>query len=304
MQNYNPWITRGIRISCNNKRILYLSCRNSNDKNLKNRYKRYSQTLSNVIKAAKKIYNDEIISKSKNRTKTTWEIIKKETGKCKRHNSIEALMNKNTMVNNPQEIAQNFNDYFSTVASNIIDNIKKDDTNGRMGDASHPSHLNYLNNNLNTTFANITWKHTSTYEISKIIESLNTSNSCGYDEVPTKIIKLSAPCIVSPLTHICNKAFSAGTFPERLKYALIRPVHKKGNKLIITNYRPISLLASFSKIFEKLIFTRLYKHLTTNQILVKEQFDFRCNSSTENAAYNVMWDTVVLLGMIVTVTHI
>jgi hypothetical protein len=133
MQNYNPWITRGIIISCNNKRI------------------------------------------------STWEIIKNETGKCKLHNSIEALMNKNTMVNNPQEIAQNFNDYFSTVASNIIYNMKKDDTNGRMGDTSHPSHLNYLNNNLNTTFTNITWKHTSTYEISKIIESLNTSNSCGYD---------------------------------------------------------------------------------------------------------------------------
>jgi hypothetical protein len=157
-------------------------------------------------------------------------------------------MNENTTVNNPQEIAQNFNDYFSTVASNIIYNIKKEDTNGRKGDTGHPSYLSYLKNNLNTTAANIIWKHASTYEISKIIESLNTSNSCGYDEVPTKIIKLSAPYIISPLTHIFNKALSTGAFPERLKYALIRPVHKKGNKLIITKYRPISLLTSFPKI--------------------------------------------------------
>jgi hypothetical protein len=155
MQNYNPWITRGIRISCHNKRTLYLSCRNSNDKDLKNRYKRYSKILSNVIKAAKKIYNDELISKSKNRIKTTWEIIKKETGKFKHHSPIEALRINNTMVNNSQVIAHNFNDYFSTVAGTIIDNIKKDDTDGRNDDTSH---FSYLINNLNATFPNIIWK--------------------------------------------------------------------------------------------------------------------------------------------------
>ena len=91
-----------------------------------------------------------------------------------------------------------------------------------------------------------------------------------------------------PLTCICNKSLSTGLFPERPKYALIRPVHKKGDKCLITSYRPISLLTSFSKIFEKLIFTRLYKHLLANQILAKEQYGFRNNSYTENAAYDVV----------------
>ena len=81
---------------------------------------------------------------------------------------------------------------------------------------------------------------------------------------------------------------TADEFPERLKYALIWPVHKKGDKHLVTNYRPISLLTSFSKIFEKLVFARLYKHLLTNRILAKAQYGFRSNSSTENAAYNVI----------------
>jgi hypothetical protein len=72
------------------------------------------------------MYNDELISKSKNRIKTTWEIIKKETGKYKHHRTIEALRINNTMVKNSKEIAQNFNDYFSTVADTIIENIKND----------------------------------------------------------------------------------------------------------------------------------------------------------------------------------
>jgi hypothetical protein len=151
MQKYNPWLTRGIRISCYNKRTLYLSCRNSNDKNLKSRYKRYTKILSNVIKAAKKMYNDELITKSKNRIKTTWEIIKKETGKSIHHRTIEALRINNTMVNNSQEIAQNFNYYFSTVAGTIIENIKND--NDSLNDYS--SHSSYLINNLHATFPNI-----------------------------------------------------------------------------------------------------------------------------------------------------
>jgi hypothetical protein len=64
-------------------------------------------------------YNEELISKSKNRIKTTWEIIKKETGKHNHHNIIKSIRTDNTMVNNSQEIVNAFNDYFSTVADTI-----------------------------------------------------------------------------------------------------------------------------------------------------------------------------------------
>jgi len=230
------------------------------------------------------MHNDELISKSKNKIKTTWANIKKETGNKNHHGTINSLRINDPMVNNSQEIAYAFNDYFSSVADTIINNIRmgKDE---RKDDISHSS---YLINNFNNTFPNINWKQASTHEISKIIESLKCKSSCGYDGIPVIILKLSAPFITSPLTYICNKSLSTGTFPERIKYALIRPVYKKGDKHLVTNYRPISLLTSFSKIFEKLIFTRLYKHLYTNGILTKEQYGFRSNRSTQNAAYDII----------------
>jgi len=77
-------------------------------------------------------------------------------------------------------------------------------------------------------------------------------------------------------------------FPERLKYAIITPVYKKGDKLLTANYRLISLLKFFSKILEKLIYSRLYKQICTNNIIVKEQYGFRINSSTEVASYDVI----------------
>jgi fructose-1,6-bisphosphatase/inositol monophosphatase family enzyme len=81
---------------------------------------------------------------------------------------------------------------------------------------------------------------------------------------------------------------STGIFPARLKYSHIKPIFKKGIKTEISNYRPISLLTSFSKVFEKVIYKRLHYHIKGNNILAKEQYGFRNNSSTEIASYNLI----------------
>ena len=96
------------------------------------------------------------------------------------------------------------------------------------------------------------------------------------------------PYIISSLIYICNKLLLKGIFPTRLKFSQIIPILKKGKKSEISNYRPISLLTSFSKIFEKIIFNRLHNHVNTNNILAQEQYGFRTNSSTEIASYNII----------------
>jgi hypothetical protein len=67
-------------------------------------------------------------------------------------------------------------------------------------------------------------------KLKKIIESLRTKNTCRYDEITNRIIKLSAPFIISLLTYICNSVLYIGVFPDRLKYAIVKPIFKKGNK--------------------------------------------------------------------------
>jgi hypothetical protein len=80
-------------------------------------------------------------------------------------------------------------------------------------------------------------------------EELKNKNSYGYDEITTKILRICRPFIVSPLTYICNRMLSTAIFPDRLKYSEVKPIYKKGNKSSTSNYRPISLLPAFSKIF-------------------------------------------------------
>jgi hypothetical protein len=89
---------------------------------------------------------------------------------------------------------------------------------------------------------------------------------------------------------------SRGVFPTRLKFAEIKPLYKKGDMINISNYRPISLLTSFSKIFEKIIFTRLILHLNYNHILADEQFGFRTKSSTDLASYKRINDIITSLN--------
>jgi len=76
-----------------------------------------------------------------------------------------------------------------------------------------------------------------------------------------------------------------GIYPERLKFSLIKPIYKSGDKSSLLNYKPISLLPTFPKIFEKVFYTRLLDHLNNNAILNEHQYGFRTEVSTENASH-------------------
>jgi Notch-like protein len=130
-------------------------------------------------------------------------------------------------------------------------------------------------------------KPTTTKETDEIIKSLKVKDSHGYDEISTKILKISSTFIISPLNYICNKVLFKGIYPDRLKFSVIKPLYKKGNKQDTSNYRPISLLTSFSKIFEKVMLNRLLVHLTKYSTLSYEQYGFRTKLTTENAAYKL-----------------
>jgi hypothetical protein len=98
--------------------------------------------------------------------------------------------------------------------------------------------------------------NTNTFEIEKITFSLKPKNSHRYDAISLRILKFSAPYVLSPLTYISNKSLQTGIFPDRLKFSEVKPLYKKGDKSEFTNYRPISLLQTFSKIIEKVIYKR------------------------------------------------
>jgi hypothetical protein len=88
---HKPWLTNGIRISCVNKRKLYLTYRDSNDPNFKEYYKKYCRTLTKVLTTAKKLYYNKLLWKSNNKTKTVWNIVKSITNNTDSTNNASSM---------------------------------------------------------------------------------------------------------------------------------------------------------------------------------------------------------------------
>ena len=214
--------------------------------------------------------------------KSTWKIINEEIGKTKHATDITSLVTGNNVIMNQNKIADSFNKYFLSIV-----NSKNNDLSKHINISIRNS-INYLATSFRKPFTKINWQCASTYEIGKIIKSLRTKNTTGYDEISNQIIKISAPFIILQLAYICNAVLSSGVFPDRLKHAIVKTIFKKGNNQEISNYTPISLLTSFSMIVEKLIYVRLHEHIDTNSILLHEQHGFRTHSSTQQAAFSLI----------------
>jgi hypothetical protein len=275
-----PWLTTGIKISCANKRKLFLTYRCSNDPGYKSYYKKYCKVLSATIIAAKKKYYDEQILNSSNRTKTTWNIVKTVTNNNRNSNKIVSMNIDNHPNSNPVTITNTFITYFSSVARKPIKELPENNH------LAHKDPLVNLNFNFKKPNSSLRFNYpTTTHEVNSIIHSLKTKDSYGYYEISLRLLKISAPYILSPLTHIFNKILCTGIFPERFKFSEIKPLFKKGSATEFSNYRPISLLTTFSKIIEKIINKRLYNYLWKYDILVNEQFGFREGLSTDTATY-------------------
>ena len=112
----------------------------------------------------------------------------------------------------------------------------------------------------------------SVEEVSKTILKLKSKNSSGYDDISNNLLKELHPIIIVPFTEIANRSLQEGIFPEDMKRADIIPLYKSKERYLTTNYRPISLLLTLSKILERLIYQRTVKFLDHNNIIYNSQY--------------------------------
>jgi len=194
---------------------------------------------------------DRHILNSNNVMRTSWKLLNKELGKDHKNCGLQSVSINGRSTSNHQIIANAFNKHFTTIPDMINQNIN---VNYCLTSVNNQNKLSFsFKHVFQNSFPGIKYHCTTTKEIENIIMSFKSSNSCGYDEVPTKLLKLCSHFISSPLNYICNRTLFTGVFPDRLKYAIIRPLFKKGNKNYMSNYRPISISTLFSKLFEKVM---------------------------------------------------
>ena len=187
-------------------------------------------------------------------------------------------MVKNEMISDTIKIANEFNEYFSTIGSQL---------EGRIYHFGQDFSKYLTNSNEYSFFITPTDK----YEVIKIINSVDSNKATGPHSIPTPILQLIKLNIAEPLSEIVNLSFENGIYFDRLNISKTIPTFKeKGSNLECSNYRPISLLSNLNKIIEKLMYSRLYNFLTIHNCIYDLQFGFRKNHSVNHALTSLTED--------------
>ena len=239
-------------------------------------YKMLKNELNILIKNSKKTYYNDYFVRYKKDLHKVWKGIKDIINIKNKNTSIPTCISHNDQnITSPTEIADKFNDFYTSIADNILENRKY---------SGKASFNDFLGNPVPNSMALYPCDE---IEVISIIKQFSSKKSSGPNSIPTDILQLLNYDISKPLTQIFNLSFKTGKHPDMLKTAKVIPIFKKGSKLLVCNYRPISLLSNLNKILEKLMFNRVYDYLEKNGIIYKLQFGFRSKHSTKHALIDI-----------------
>ena len=276
------WITNGLLRSISYRDKLYLKLKRlpadtERHTHLKINLKTYQSILKKLIRYAKKQYYQKQFNKFKNDIKNTWITIKQILNRTGNNGKLpEEFLIDNVPTSDPSVIANKFNVFFAEVGVRLTVNFDN---------ADNVHFRDYL---LNPTIHNFDFKLISEETTMEALNNLKPKHSCGHDGISTKLLKTCKHAICKPLTLIINQMLSTGIFPDNLKIAKVIPLFKKGDKALFDNYRPISILPSISKIFERIIFDQMHAYFTSRALYYNGQYGFRKKHSTELATLELI----------------
>jgi hypothetical protein len=282
----NPWVTQGILIAIRNRDAMYarlkstaMSCPSyvTNKINLQT----YNRILKSSIRTAKRQYFFKSFNKFRNDMKGTWAMIKEVINKSNKTDSSKTFLVDGLTLKDPKLIADHFNKFFSNIGPTLARNIIT------------PSNRSYKEFLTQETRFSFKFNQVSTEHVLKVIDGLKPKSSSGVDSISNKLLRNIKEELSEPLTLIFNQCISNNTFPDALKIAKVTPLHKKNDKNIFDNYRPVSVLTSISKVFEKLLHSQIYDYFNNNGLLYISQYGFRKLHSTDLAALEFI-DRVIM----------
>ena len=270
----SPWISVSMCKSIHHKNKLYRRFISHPTDPNRAIYVRYKNILTTVIRNSKRMYYAKQFEKEKGNVKNTWKIINSVL-KNKTLSKLSSIDVNGAVVNNSHFIADHFNTYFTNIGNNLSNKIPLSDRNFN----------DYL---LNSNSSSIFLAPVTEQEILDIVNNLPNKKSSGHDLVNNFLIKSVILAISMPITFIMNLSMSTGVVPDDMKIARITPIFKSGDTQQVNNYRPISVLTSFSKILERIVYTCTSKFFDNHNILSDSQFGFREKHSTSHAILQLL----------------
>lgn len=267
-----PWMTRGLLKCLKTKDKLYKKCKKKpGNVDIKEKYVSYKKVLDKTISKVKRAHYKKILGKNKGDSGKTWSVInnllqnKNASGKV-----IKSFTTEDGLTITEDKCKASYaNEFFISLPSSQQIDVEMA--------------LKNLDRNQNTIFL----YPIDELEMTNTIMILKNKSSKGVDGISNKILK-RLPNLISILTILGNRIFSEGIFPVCLKKGIIKLKYKGGNFDDVKSYRPITIVSSISKLFEKLIFNRMWSFIKKNNMINPKQFGFCKGLSTEDAILHII----------------
>jgi len=286
-----PWVTKALLISIKKKNKMYTSYRINGDVHLHNAFKKYKNRLTKLLRIAEKTFYKCQIENNKNNLKKTWNTLRSMINKRKSTQVTSVNINGRKIMGDCN-IANHFNKYFVNAPHELCTKFP----------SASIDPCSYIKKHIKKS---LYMRSTTEDEIQMVLSTLRNS-SPGYDDINVRVLKRIKDQIIKPLTHLCNLSLENGVVPDKLKIAKVIPIHKKGAKDQLNNYRPVSVLTCISKIYERLVYNRIVEFLDKHKILSRQQFGFRKQHSTTlaiNALMNRFHESIenndIMLGLFI-----
>jgi len=254
--SFRDKVFRSYTRTLNNKTFLY--------------FKRLRRICNKIAYNDKKNYFLNEIRKSKGSSKHIWKVY----NTFFKNNSffpIKELKDGDTKIIDSVEICKKFNNFFVSVIRNLV--------------ASSSPNISYPNVSCSSTFEKFNFVHNDT--VSEFLSNTKPS-SVDKSNIPVQLIRMYRNYFSEVLSVFINNSFYECIFPSIFKVSKVVPIFKKGSRLDVSNYRPISVNSLLSKVFEKVVYSQVIHYLNINKLIAKQQFGFVKNSSTEYAFINLI----------------
>jgi hypothetical protein len=268
-----PYINSNLRKAIYKKKMLnnkFLKYRNNTNWEA---FRKQRNLVTKIKRSSIKVYCYERCAGGP-KSKDFWSTIKPFLSKGTTSNANTIILQEgNNMVTDQTEVAEIFNDYYVNVAKYI--------GKGDITDLStHPSVLAITEKHPLAEDNPFSFRHATEQETAMFLDKIGKNKATGTDGLPSKLLKIAKPAIVTPITNIVNKMIDGSTFPSKLKEARLTPVLKKNDILDKQNFRPVSILQVISKIFERAINHQLGNYFETifNPLLSAFREGYGCQS--------------------------
>ena len=212
--------------------------------------------VNKLIESTRKDYFKKRLTNSCN-SKESWQaIINELLNKKSKPTRVNQIIKDDKIITNNEEIANSFNQYFSSIGCKLSDNIRDDGTDP----------LSFL-----TPVANaFNFSPITTEEVIEALSKLNTKKAPGIDGISIRLLRDTVDVIAKPLDNIFNRSLRTAIFPNDWKLAKISPIFKDVTKNECGNYRPISVISTVAKLFEGIVCHQLRSFIAANNTQLKQ----------------------------------